>query len=301
MYRIALIHDQTLDGAAENALAAIGKPEAIAALEGVATQDSNARSYTGVDDLLQEEKGLEKLWVHARTGYHAEYIIKALQAGKDVVCNTPLCLTASAAWQIVETAKYTGRKIWVLNGPCLFWEQLRQEAGEVRRFHAWARVEASDKGNTFPDGGPLHGALYGFAEALATVLGPIESIEGQLQGASSETTEDAGQVSVQLLAGGSGHIDWTVTPEAGTTPGFSIRVEGTRSVIEVSGDIINGRLQLANVEAAGMPDPGQGPGLPAQVASAFGGQDVPSLDPFKALRVVELIDRIYSRLRPSDR
>src|SRR5687768_8285103 len=64
-------------------------------------QKYNATSYYSIEDLMEQEKDIDVISICTPNGYHAEHSIKALQAGKHVLCEKPLCLTSAAAWQLI--------------------------------------------------------------------------------------------------------------------------------------------------------------------------------------------------------
>ena len=70
----------------------------------------NANAYSSIDDLLAAEKDIDIISICTPNGFHAEHSIKSLQAGKHVLCEKPLCITSAAAWQIIETEKFSQEK-----------------------------------------------------------------------------------------------------------------------------------------------------------------------------------------------
>jgi UDP-N-acetyl-2-amino-2-deoxyglucuronate dehydrogenase len=219
-----------------------------------------------------------------------------------VICNAPLCITAAAAWQILETAKYTRRKLWVAGNSCRLWEGLRNEAGTITRLHAWARSDRSEKGTLFPDGGLLYTQFDGLAAALAILVGPLDTVTGSLDGGDgTEALENTGHAELQFGEAQTGFFDWTSAAFAEQlTPGFSIQLEGTNGSVTITGTFAeDGTLQLNPFHAQGFPLTDPGPGAPVQelVARAIRREAIPEWDAFSALRVVEFIDRIYARIR----
>jgi predicted dehydrogenase len=71
-------------------------------------------AYYNIDDLLKTEKGLDVIAICTPNGFHAEHIIKSLQAGINVLTEKPMCLTTAAAWQIIETEKFCRKKLFVV-------------------------------------------------------------------------------------------------------------------------------------------------------------------------------------------
>lgn len=256
-------------------------------------------TFAHIDDLLATNDA-PFVWIHTRTGLHAEFTIKALQAGRDVICNAPLCITSSAAWQIIETAKYTGRKLHVINHCSRFWRQAARELGTLRRMHAWARSAQDPGGTRFPDGGHLYGIFYPLAEALHTVLGPISSVRGSLDRANdSESLERSGHAELVLEDGGTAFLDWSVLADDSNKPGFALTLEGDAGTLTVSGVFEEEQLQVQQIETKGieMSDPGLSKCLADRLPSVLDGAADGRLDSFRALRVVEFIDRIYTRLQ----
>ncbi|RYD93851.1 MAG: Gfo/Idh/MocA family oxidoreductase [Sphingobacteriales bacterium] len=288
MFRIALVQDLPM-------------PDDTRAAFETAAGDA-APSFAHIDELVATSDA-PIVWLHTRTGLHAEYAIKALQAGRDVVCNAPLCITSSAAWQILETSKYTGRRLMVINHCSRFWRQAVRELGTLRRVHAWARASEDPGGSVFPDGGQLYGIFYPLAEALHTVLGPVESLKGSLEHGAAESLEQSGHVEMSLGSGGTAYLDWSVAATTDAVqPGFSVTLEGENGSLTVSGTFGQGKLLLNSVEPKGieMADPGSSKCLADRLPSVLDGASDGRLDAFRALQVVEFIDRIYTRLRGAD-
>ncbi|TCJ19239.1 hypothetical protein EPD60_02145 [Flaviaesturariibacter flavus] len=297
MYEIALIHDAAFPAALTAALPPDARVVAACPLSG-ASAPAGAATFNNIDELLAGSNAA-LVWVHTRTGYHAEYAIKALQAGRDVLCNAPLCITAAAAWQILETARYTRRNIWVAESPCIFWSQLREEIGPINRLHAWARSTGKESGNTFPDGGLLHTRFYGLAKALAGLTGPLSAAHEQLEPNADE--ERGGHAELHFGEDAVGYLDWSLTDAgSGHEPGCSVQVEGRNGKVTVSGGFAeDGTLLLKEVQAEGikLTDPGQSADQHQNWISVLSGKKVAGWDAFEALRTVEFIDRIYGRVR----
>src|SRR5215204_5381246 len=66
----------------------------------------DSKAWYTIDELLSNSKDIDIIVVCTPNGLHAEHSIKSLQAGKDVLCEKPLCLTSAAAWQIINTEKF---------------------------------------------------------------------------------------------------------------------------------------------------------------------------------------------------
>ncbi|RYZ21729.1 MAG: hypothetical protein EOO16_11940 [Chitinophagaceae bacterium] len=294
MYEIALIHDSA--PALLGSLPANARIVAATSLEGAAAP-SGAAAFAGIDELLVGSSA-PLVWVHTRTGYHAEYAIKALQAGRDVLCNAPLCITNSAAWQILETARYTRRRIWVADAACAFWKQLRTEIGAITRLHAWARSNSRETGNTFPDGGLLHTRFYALAKALATLTGPLLSAEEQIE--HEGDGERGGHAALHFGEDATGYLDWSLITDSEQAPGFSVQAEGSKGKATIAGTFgadDSMQISVVNCEGITLADPGTIDNSDANWQGVLTGGEVPEWNAFDALRTVEFIDRIYGRVR----
>jgi predicted dehydrogenase len=67
---------------------------------------------TDIDDIYGDPE-VELIDVCLPTAIHAEHVVRALQAGKDVLCELPLTSTMAGARRIVETQQATGRQVFV--------------------------------------------------------------------------------------------------------------------------------------------------------------------------------------------
>ena len=104
------------------------------------------RLYTDLDKMLAELPEIDAVSVCTWNCAHAECTIKALKAGKDVLCEKPMAMNSEEAQRMLDTAKETGRKLMI---------------GFVRRFGNDAAV-ASD----FINNGSLGDIYYAKATYL---------------------------------------------------------------------------------------------------------------------------------------
>ncbi len=65
------------------------------------------KSYVGYDALIQDSK-VQAVYIPLPNGLHYEWVIKALQAGKHVLCEKPLALSAKDAQTMYQVAKEQG-------------------------------------------------------------------------------------------------------------------------------------------------------------------------------------------------
>lgn len=93
-----------------------------------ACRESKAEAFFHrVDDLLEHD-GIDVVDICTPSDTHAELSIQALQAGKHVICEKPIALTAEDAARMIDTASEEKRHLYV---------------GHTRRFdRRWTQVKA---------------------------------------------------------------------------------------------------------------------------------------------------------------
>ncbi len=70
-----------------------------------------ARAVTGYQALI-EDPAVDALYLPLPNALHAEWTIRALQAGKPVLCEKPLTGTLAEAGQVLAVARETGTPLW---------------------------------------------------------------------------------------------------------------------------------------------------------------------------------------------
>ncbi len=177
--------------------------------------------YNSLDTLLLNEKHAELVFVCSAVGLHAEHIIKSLQAGKDVICISPLCLTSAAAWQIIETQKFCRRKLFIIK-PARYADALQQlkekidsgSLGKIDGFflqcmNSFINDPYSENADKFPGGGLLYSDFSGGMDALTWLFGNVMEVEGTATVTSPETgTESSGDVKITTSRNYNGSIKW---------------------------------------------------------------------------------------------
>ena len=123
--------------AAEQAAAALGIPKAFGAYEA-----------------LLVDPDIDAVYIPLPNHLHAEWSIKAAAAGKHILCEKPLALTAAQATEMVEAAAAAGVKLqeafMYRHHPS--WERVREligdgEIGELRAVQAWFSYFNDDPDN----------------------------------------------------------------------------------------------------------------------------------------------------------
>lgn len=183
-----------------------------------------AAAFSSLEEMFAAETGIDLVVVCSPVGFHAEHIIKSLQAGKDVVCESPLCLTKAAAWQIIETEKYCGRKLYLVQtsrffDPFLqFRKDIAERAGTVRSFNAFCSVHLPETffegpdGRLFPGGGLLYKPFGVLIDMLVSLFGEVAGATGLLINPGrrhDEEIETTGAATIVMQDGIVGNLQWS--------------------------------------------------------------------------------------------
>jgi predicted dehydrogenase len=288
----------------------------------------HATPYYSIETLLAVENDIDIVSVCTPNGFHAEHSIKALQAGRNVLCEKPLCITSAAAWQLIETEKFSRKKLFVVKSarfnPLLV--ELKQQIesrslGKVFSFALncfWNRPKEyySDwHGKRFPDGGTLYTQFSHYIDALYWLFGDLESVQGFAGNLAHEDTiefEDSGVVSLKMKSGILGTINWSVNTfrknfEIGLT------VIAQNGTISLGGEYLD---QLRYQEGINAFEVSSVSGRANEYASYKGSMShhkevyenlleavenkaEPNSNAFDGLKTVEIIEKIYKAVSPS--
>jgi predicted dehydrogenase len=214
----------------------------------------NVKAYYQPEDLLANEKNVDVISVCTPNGLHAEHSIKALQAGKHVLCEKPLCITSAAAWQMIETEKFSRKKLFVVKSarfnPLL--KNLKilidgQALGQIYNFQLscfWNRPKEYYNdwhGKLFPDGGTLYTQFSHYIDTLYWLFGEIADARGFSDNKAHRDVmqfEDTGTAAVKMKNGILGTINWSVNAfEKNAEIGLTVIAE--KGTISLGGEYLN--------------------------------------------------------------
>jgi predicted dehydrogenase len=218
-------------------------------------REFDCTAYYNIDDLLKAEAEVDIVSVCTPNGYHAEHSIKSLQAGKHVLCEKPMCLTSAAAWQMVETAHFFRRKLFVVkqnryNEPVAFVKKALNDnkLGRILSFQIncfWNRPQeyytGDWKGTTILDGGILYTQFSHFIDLLYWFLGDTEKINGFRQKNGIRTNievEDSGVAILKMKNGALGTLHFTINSFNKNMEG-SFTLFGEKGTIKIGGQYLN--------------------------------------------------------------
>jgi UDP-N-acetyl-2-amino-2-deoxyglucuronate dehydrogenase len=271
----------------------------------------NCKSYTSIDDLLHHEKEIGIVSICTPNGLHAEHVIKSVQAGKHVICELPLCITSAAAWQIIETAKFSRREVFIV-------ERLRDNAtlkdlkkqiddegagGEIK-FSLNCGIQDNGffdgwRGKEFPGGGILYTAFANYLDIVSWLFGEATEVSGmrKKEKDSKVEGEDGGSILLHFKNGAVGSIEWTLSNSkdiktttleiTGSRVNYSLRGELLEERILSGGDV----LTLSENYDLENPDPSYSNVYREMLSYLKRGER--SNDLFEAMETITLIEKIY--------
>lgn len=330
MYRFAIIGCGRIAPKHAENIAALGKLQAVCDLvpekaDALARQH-NAKAYYSLDDLLKGEPDIDIVSICTPNGYHAEHSIKSLQAGKHVLCEKPLCITSAAAWQMIETEKFSRKKLFVVKStrfnPLLQdLKQLVDEGllGTVYSFQLscfWNRPDAyyTDwRGKAFPDGGTLYTQFSHYIDALLWLLGDLKTATGYAANKAHQASidfEDTGVAALELQSGVLGTLNWSVNAYRKNCE-ISLTILAEKGSIILGGEYLNElRYQELETPFAFKTASHESNNYGFYKGSMSNHKEVyaslvealknnsPFIGSFDGLRTVEAIEKIYKAVNP---
>ncbi len=224
----------------------------------------DVKAYYSIDDLLKGEESIDIVSICSPNGFHAEHSIKSLQSGKHVLCEKPMCLTTAAAWQIIETEKFTRKRLFIVKStrynPLLQRVHnllTNNKLGEVFSFDLkcfWNRPKEYYKewrGKSFPDGGTLYTQFSHYIDAMLWLFGEIKEVKGFASNKNHKGIidfEDTGSAALIMQNNVLGSLHWSVNT-------FEVNSEICLTIIAEHGTICIGGPFLNEVKYIQSKDP----------------------------------------------
>jgi predicted dehydrogenase len=212
--------------------------------------------YNGIDDLLAKESSVDVVSVCTPNGLHAEHTIKALRAGKHVLCEKPMALHTTDCRRMIEEEERSGKKLFVVkqnrfNPPIAALKKAVDEGrlGKIVSIQLncfWNRTddyyrESEWKGSLDLDGGTLFTQFSHFIDLLIWMVGDIGSVHVLTNNFFHQSTidfEDTGVVAFEFTNGALGTINYTVNSYKKNMEG-SITLFGEKGTVKIGGQYLN--------------------------------------------------------------
>lgn len=212
--------------------------------------------FSSIDDLLKSDLPIDVVNICTPNGYHAQYAIKALEAGHHVVLEKPIALTKTDAEQIVFKSLEMSKHVFCVmqnrySPPSVWLKEVvsRHLMGKIYMVQLncyWNRDERYyQKGNWHGtaqlDGGTLFTQFSHFIDIMYWLFGDITNIRGNFRDFSHQQLtdfEDSGFVSFDFVQGGMGSINYS-TSVWNKNLESSITIIGENGTVKVAGQYMN--------------------------------------------------------------
>lgn len=270
-------------------------------LERAKAEYGDILTYTDFDEMLKNPD-IEVVSICLPSGMHAEFAVRALEAGKNVLVEKPVDITVEAAQKIEDARIKTGLKAGVIHqnrfNACMKPMKEAIESGRLGRIFLgtfavkWYRTqEYYDNGGwrgtwAMDGGGSLMNQAIHTVDLMQWLMGDVESVTSQMGMFNHEIeTEDMTASLVKFKNGASATFISTTC----AYPGLStdIQVYGTKGSIEVDGD----QLKLWRIEGE---DEDEGKGMIDLYGAGNGSATAldPTLVVGHATQVNDIIDAV---------
>ncbi len=216
---------------------------------------SGASLYTDLDNLLENEPGVEVVVVCTPNGLHAEHAIKSLQARRHVLCEMPLCLASSAAWTMRDTAHFFRRSLFIIKQARLSEAVLelkkaleQNKLGKIISFSIngyWNRNQqyysGGWQGTQELDGGILYTQFSHFIDLLLWLLGDVATVQALTKNSGLRNhfeIEDTFVALLRLHAGAIGTVHFSINSMPENKEG-SFTIIGEKGTARIGGQCLN--------------------------------------------------------------
>lgn len=226
----------------------------------------NATAYFSLKRLLRCEKNIKLISICTPNGLHATHTILSLNAGLNVLCEKPLCISTYDGNEMIKAAAQIGKKLFVVkqnryNPPIVFLKKLieNEQLGEIYSFQIncfWNRPTnyyTDWKGTKKLDGGTLYTQFSHFIDLLYWLLGEVKTMNSSIKNFAHPNIEieDTGAVIFEMESGAIGTLNYTVNSFAKNMEG-SFTVFGENGTVKVGGQYLN-ELEYCNLKNVEVP------------------------------------------------
>ena len=229
----------------------------------VLAEKFKANAYSSVEEMLQSGTAIDIVSICSPNGLHAEHSIKALNAGKHVICEKPMALTTDDCGRMIQAAEKHNKRLFAIkqnryNPPVAAVKQLIDEdrLGKIYSVQLncfWNRNEDyyknSWKGTKDLDGGTLYTQFSHFIDLLYWMIGDVKEVHAIMDNFHHRGIiefEDTGVVTLRFVNGAIGTINYTVNSYQKNMEG-SLTVFGEKGTVKIGGQYLN-ELEYQQIE-----------------------------------------------------
>jgi predicted dehydrogenase len=289
-------------------------------------KNSEIPFYQSINDLLAAHPEVDVVNICTPNGLHAEYAITALEARKHVVVEKPIALSKADAEQIIFKSLQVSKNVFAVMqnrySPPAVWLKEVVTSGILGTLYMvqlncyWNRddryyLPKTWHGSAQLDGGTLFTQFSHFIDTLYWLFGDVTDIQASFNDFCHQHTtdfEDSGIIQFKLVNGGMGSINYS-TAIWDRNLESSMTIIAQNGSIKVAGQYMNEVVEC-HIKDYEMPvlapvnppnDYGAYKGSAANhhyvidnVVNTLKGHTSISTNALEGLKVVEIIERIYS-------
>jgi UDP-N-acetyl-2-amino-2-deoxyglucuronate dehydrogenase len=299
--------------------------------ETVSLADLKEKFYSSIEELLSAHPEIEVVDICTPNGLHAEHSLKALEAGKHIVCEKPMALHRNECEAVVFKSLQMHKQVFCVMqnrfSPPSEWlkkiveEKIIGDTFMVQLNCYWNRDEryykkGGWKGTQELDGGTLFTQFSHFIDILYWLFGDITDIQakfGDFTHATSTAFEDSGYVNFRFVNGGMGSINYS-TAVWDSNLESSLTIIGSKGSVKVGGQYMD-KVEYCHIKDYTLPE--LAPTNPANdyggykgsannhgyiiqnVVDTLKGRTTITTNALEGLKVVDIIERIYSHRKPN--
>ena len=295
-----------------------GKADALA-------QNYQAKAFYNVGEMLGAETAIDIVSICSPNGLHSLHSIEALNAGKHVLCEKPMALTAGDCGRMIQAAEKNNKRLFAIkqnryNPPVAAVKKLIDE-GRLGKIYSvqlncfWNRNEDyyknSWKGTMDLDGGTLYTQFSHFVDLLYWLIGDVKEVKAMMENFHHKGImefEDTGVVLLRFVNDAIGTINYTVNSFQKNMEG-SLTVFGEKGTVKIGGQYLNELeyQQIEDYKIENLPE-GNKPNNYGNYVGSMSNHDLVydnvievlekggtiTTSAFEGLKTVEIIQKIYS-------
>jgi UDP-N-acetyl-2-amino-2-deoxyglucuronate dehydrogenase len=214
-----------------------------------------AVAYYDHATLLATQTDLDVVSICTPNGLHTTQCLQALEAGRHVLCEKPLCLRVPDGRAMIAAAEAAGKQLFVVkssryNPAVAALKKLLQEGrlGKIYSFQlncVWNRPAAyyhnNWRGSADLDGGTLFTQFSHYTDVLLWLLGDVASVTGFRSNAAHGGIidfEDTGAIAIALQSGAIGTLHYTVNA-VDHNQAVSLTIATEKATIQLGGAYLN--------------------------------------------------------------
>ncbi len=297
--------------------------------DSLATRTS-CRPYHSLERMLAAEPDIDVVSICTPNGLHADHAIASLKAGRHVLCEKPLAITANDCGEMIRAAERANKRLFAVKqnrfNPPVAAVKSAIDDGRLGRIYSvqltcfWNRnpeyYRDTWKGTKSLDGGTLFTQFSHFVDLLYWILGDVKRVrafsanfahQGQIE------FEDSGVVILEFWSGALGTLNYSVNSYKQNMEG-SLVILGEKGSVKIGGQYLN-TLEYQEIAGYRIPElpKGNAPNNYGTYQGSMSNHDrvyenvvdvlrrdgAISANAFDAFKTVEIIGRIYEAMAKS--